>query len=513
MRYNWLSICGLILMSATAAEGETTSLPTYISTPSGFMHTEDKYLPGVTHAELGWFTSTRTESIKAQSIAARTYVLRYLNAKGHSKMIPALGPSFQAWTGKFSSASKASSKAVAGQVMTYGGAVIYANYASGAWKLNSKGWPFAPSTYKYPASYTWAYITSQFIKRRKGEISSSTWKKRVTSYNAWAWTYILNTDNEDKSGDAVTATIHVNKTARNRGGLGQYRAYWLDLNRDYKYTRILRAFYGADITIVGASDGGGSGGTTGKPDLTPTSLTTVNADGDDIYVATGHSIRFRCTVKNAGTAAISSAVPIDVTYHAGGTVVGHAIAFVDLAPGASTVIGTDSGDWKPSTPGVTKLAAIVDADGAIDESKESNNRISLGRTVNRPVEVTAYALNVRTGPGTSYARTGLVRRGQRYVAMARSGDWYKIYFSGGKSVWCHGGYLKTATGVKVVRVTASSLNVRRGPSTSYSKKASGTRGQLFVRISGSGTWHKIWIRGGSGWCSGTKSSYSVTLGF
>ena len=88
---------------AAPAHAEGTSLPTYISTPQGWKHTENQYLPGTTHAELGWFAGQsrhgrRSECLKAQSICARTYVLRWLNAHGHGRRIPALGPSFQSWT-------------------------------------------------------------------------------------------------------------------------------------------------------------------------------------------------------------------------------------------------------------------------------------------------------------------------------------------------------------------------------------------------------------------------------
>ncbi|MBI4613973.1 MAG: hypothetical protein HY720_10225 [Planctomycetes bacterium] len=56
-------------------------------------------------------------------------------------------------------------------------------------------------------------------------------------------------------------------------------------------------------------------------------------------------------------------------------------------------------------------------------------------------EVTASALNVRTGPGTGYRSIGLAGRGQRYVRAGTSGAWRKIWF-GRILGWVHGGYTK-----------------------------------------------------------------------
>ncbi len=49
------------------------------------------------------------------------------------------------------------------------------------------------------------------------------------------------------------------------------------------------------------------------------------------------------------------------------------------------------------------------------------------------------------------------------------------------------------------KVTASSLNVRSGPGTSYSIKGQAASGQVYIKTSTSGEWQKIWWNGGSAW--------------
>lgn len=56
--------------------------------------------------------------------------------------------------------------------------------------------------------------------------------------------------------------------------------------------------------------------------------------------------------------------------------------------------------------------------------------------------VTVGTLNVRTGPGTGYAVSGTVSSGQRYVQIATSGGWRKIYW-GGQARWIYADYSST----------------------------------------------------------------------
>ena len=116
-------------------------------------------------------------------------------------------------------------------------------------------------------------------------------------------------------------------------------------------------------------------------------------------------------------------------------------------------------------------------------------------------EVTASALNVRTGPGTSYSKVGTIYAGQRFVAFAQvesSGlTWYKFWYDGEARWAAATGYTKIVPFDNVVKVTASTLNVRSGPSTSYSIIGQVHDGEMYVKHSSSGSWYKIWFKGRS----------------
>lgn len=105
------------------------------------------------------------------------------------------------------------------------------------------------------------------------------------------------------------------------------------------------------------------------------------------------------------------------------------------------------------------------------------------------MEVTASALNVRTGPSTGHGVIGTAGRGQVYPVLGRQGEWVKLQF-GSKVGWSHGGYL-SGSQAPVRAVTASSLNVRTGPGTGYRDIGDLPRGTKVAVRAQSGDWRRI----------------------
>jgi uncharacterized protein YraI len=131
------------------------------------------------------------------------------------------------------------------------------------------------------------------------------------------------------------------------------------------------------------------------------------------------------------------------------------------------------------------------------------------------VEVTASALNVRTGPGPGFRRILVVYRGRRYQVVGRSASWVRIRV-GSREGWSFGRYLRTvnvpSTGATVqppapptagtaMTVTAGTLNVRSGPGTQYRRLDRLGRGARVTVTGSSGVWRRITHRGGS-WVHG-----------
>lgn len=132
------------------------------------------------------------------------------------------------------------------------------------------------------------------------------------------------------------------------------------------------------------------------------------------------------------------------------------------------------------------------------------------------VQVTASALNIRSGPSSGYRVMGTVARGTRLRLLGTSGNWTKVSFNGGTG-YGYSRYLRSVSGNTggsnaVTRyVSASGLNVRSGPSTRYRKVGSLSRAQAVSVRSTTGDWAKITYSGRdayvhAGYLSSTRPS-------
>nr|WP_317333309.1 SH3 domain-containing protein [uncultured Romboutsia sp.] len=124
--------------------------------------------------------------------------------------------------------------------------------------------------------------------------------------------------------------------------------------------------------------------------------------------------------------------------------------------------------------------------------------------------VTASVLNVRSGPSTSYSVTTKIYKGNKVEILETSNGWHKIKTSNGTIGWASGSYISVSSGSTSqtsykATVTATSLNVRSGASTSYSVITKLSKGTVVDVIeSASNGWKKIKTSGGTtGWVSGS----------
>ena len=134
--------------------------------------------------------------------------------------------------------------------------------------------------------------------------------------------------------------------------------------------------------------------------------------------------------------------------------------------------------------------------------------------------VTASVLNVRSGPNTSYSVITKLYKGDKVEILESSNGWNKIKTSSGKTGWSSAEYLSTSgtsgsisTTGKKATVTASTLNVRSGPSTSYSITTKVYKGETVEVLESSNGWSKIKTSSGKiGWASEEYLSTSGTSG-
>ncbi|SFC11020.1 Beta-N-acetylglucosaminidase [Alkalibacterium subtropicum] len=141
-------------------------------------------------------------------------------------------------------------------------------------------------------------------------------------------------------------------------------------------------------------------------------------------------------------------------------------------------------------------------------------------------EVTASALNVRSGNGTGYSAIDQVYAGQSVTIIDEDNGWYQIVYivSGETRVgWVHGDYVQkdSKETVKhdfneaynpVARITATTLNVRQGPGTSHSIITTVNSGQRYTILKGESGWYQLDLGNGQlGWVSGDYVTVSNTL--
>jgi uncharacterized protein YgiM (DUF1202 family) len=130
--------------------------------------------------------------------------------------------------------------------------------------------------------------------------------------------------------------------------------------------------------------------------------------------------------------------------------------------------------------------------------------------------VTASSLIVRSGRGTSYSRLGSLKRNTKITILETKSGWHKIKYGSGYG-YVHGDYVKltsssgsgsgsssssSSTSGKQGVVTASSLIVRSGRGTSYSRLGSLKRNTKITILETKGGWHKIKYGSGYGYVHG-----------
>ena len=120
-------------------------------------------------------------------------------------------------------------------------------------------------------------------------------------------------------------------------------------------------------------------------------------------------------------------------------------------------------------------------------------------------------VNFRTGPGNEYDSMGKIEEGETVTYLGSNGGWRKVKYNS-KVGYVYKNYISegttSTTSVKYVKCNKS-LNVRKGPSTSYSIITSLSNGTKVNVISSSGGWSKITTGSTTGYVSNQYLSNSA----
>ncbi|AGL01613.1 SH3 domain-containing protein [Desulfoscipio gibsoniae] len=170
----------------------------------------------------------------------------------------------------------------------------------------------------------------------------------------------------------------------------------------------------------------------------------------------------------------------------------------------------------------------------------SSNTVATGGVKIKQATITATAVNVRSGPGTSNSTIAKVNQGEKYTVTEVNGQWLKISLPGGKAGWIaawlagvsevaaaqpnapsqgsssgSGGTGNTGNGdnsdntgindtgnVQVV-INDNDVNLRGGPGTQHNIVAQVSRGARLGVLERTGDWYKVSLEGGViGWVAG-----------
>ena len=165
---------------------------------------------------------------------------------------------------------------------------------------------------------------------------------------------------------------------------------------------------------------------------------------------------------------------------------------IDVTDG-ETVIGTREGvayitaEYKPAgmseyqTYKTNAMKITVTAGNVTDDDDDTDGKTYM---------VTASSLRVRSGAGTNFSQIGSLKNGATVKVESIANGWAKLE---------NGGYVSAQYLAEVVDngeaqtmyVTARTLNVRKGPGTSYAKAGTLSRGTAVQVVGFSGNWAKL----------------------
>lgn len=125
--------------------------------------------------------------------------------------------------------------------------------------------------------------------------------------------------------------------------------------------------------------------------------------------------------------------------------------------------------------------------------------------------VTASSLRIRSGPSKGYDAVTTLSKGTILSVLGESGDWYYVELSNGTKGYASKDYIQKGSGAKTCTITIKdgTLNVRKGPGTSYAVVTTVKNGEVVTLTDDSSSWYKIKTQSGK---EGYVSSSYVKLG-
>jgi uncharacterized protein YgiM (DUF1202 family) len=113
------------------------------------------------------------------------------------------------------------------------------------------------------------------------------------------------------------------------------------------------------------------------------------------------------------------------------------LAFALMIAIALTVFGC--GEPQPTIQTETTSGSSATSDQSSSTSTLATTTSTTSTLIGTVINVNS-AVNVRSGPGTSYSILGTAAKGSTWTVIAKTGDWYKIDYEG-ETGYIRGDYL------------------------------------------------------------------------
>ena len=154
----------------------------------------------------------------------------------------------------------------------------------------------------------------------------------------------------------------------------------------------------------------------------------------------------------------------------------------------SEIKAKDGKIWYQIQYSSSETAWVVSSYSRI-ETKTSQNPDTTSQK--QYVLITGSQVNLRTGAGTSYAKTGTAQKGEKFVFLASDKDsdgkvWYQIQYSSSETAWVVSSYAKIGSdpSEQYVIINRNEVNLRTGAGTSFAKAGTAKKGEKYRYLSG-----------------------------
>ena len=181
------------------------------------------------------------------------------------------------------------------------------------------------------------------------------------------------------------------------------------------------------------------------------------------------------------------------------------------------------------TEAYLKFTAESTANQLVNSETSSKSGSDTGKAAEsktvKTIVVKTDNVNLRTGPGTKFAKVGKANKGQQFTVAKESGGWYYVNIGQGKFGWIIAQYVSVSSkpasppvssetvdlANSTVIIKSSIVNIRSGAGTGFGIVGKVKAGDRLAVLKKYGQWYLVQLTGGKqGWVAGWLAELETT---